>query len=84
MTASELVENAGVPYRFPYPDFSKLTNRACPCGKPSARGIRLHKLLGKGRASNYFNWQNALLANIPSGPPDPDNCLSKADLCAER
>jgi hypothetical protein len=43
----------------------------------------LHKLLQKGRASDYFKWQNGILVNIDSGPPDPNICLSEADFCAE-
>ena len=41
---------------------SKLSNRTSPCSKRSVRGIRLHKLLRKGRASDYFKWQNGIPA----------------------
>jgi hypothetical protein len=39
---------------------SKLSNRTSPCSKPSIRGIRLHKLWQKSRASDYFNWRNGI------------------------
>ena len=39
---------------------SKLSNRTSPCSKLSIRGIRLHKLWQKSRASDYFNWRNGI------------------------
>ena len=39
---------------------SKLSSRTSPCSKRSIRGIRLHKLLRKSRATDYFNWRNGV------------------------
>jgi hypothetical protein len=39
---------------------SKLSNRTSPFGKRSIRGIRLHTLLRKSHATDFFNWQNGI------------------------
>jgi len=39
---------------------SKLSNRTSPCSKRSIRGIRLHRLLRKSRATDYSNWRSGM------------------------
>jgi hypothetical protein len=39
---------------------SRLSNRTSPCSKRSIRGIRLHKLLRKSRATDHFNWRDGV------------------------
>jgi hypothetical protein len=38
----------------------KPSNRGSHCSKRSFRGIRLHELSRKGRATDYFNWENGV------------------------
>jgi len=38
----------------------KLSNRSSPCGKRSIRGIRLHVLWRKSRATDHFNCRNGV------------------------
>ena len=39
---------------------SKLSNRTSPLKKHCIRGIRLHKLWQRSRASDYSNWRNGM------------------------
>src|SRR5882762_11117744 len=44
----------------PFTRSSKLSNRTSPCNKRSIRGIRLHRLWRKSRATDYFSWRNGM------------------------
>jgi hypothetical protein len=43
--------------------YGRLSNRTFLCSKRFIRGIRLHRLLRKSRASDYFNWRNGTPSN---------------------
>jgi hypothetical protein len=47
---------------------SKRSNRTSPCSKRSIHGTRLHKLLLKSRATDYFNWRNGMPREITPRP----------------
>ncbi len=63
---------------------SKISNRNSPCSKRSIRGIRLHKLLRKSRATDYFNWRNGVPREHRSKDRPIGTCYpSEAGLYAE-
>ncbi len=61
---------------------SRQSNHTFPCSKHCIRGIRLHKLLRKGRATDYFNWCNEISREYCARPTGA-GCLSEADLYAD-
>jgi hypothetical protein len=47
-------------FSFALHQIQELSNRTSPCGKRSIRGIRLHMLWRKSRATDHFNWRNGV------------------------